>query len=465
MFLRSFHTLALILTALILNGMVYSQTTLKVKEREINVNGKKSAVLEVIQDNGVRGLTLNQGDWFNVVVDNQLKSPTCIHWHGILLPNNQDGVPYVSQLPIQPGEKYPYRYLIKQSGTYWMHSHFGLQEQLLLSAPLILHDPQDKSGMLEVVMFLSDFTFRNPYDIFKELRQKSKMSGMSGMEMKPDLNDVKYDSFLTNWRTLQDPDLVLVKPGQEVRLRIINGSSSSNFFIDLGALNGEAIAVDGSDILPLNGNRFELATAQRIDIKVKIPASNAAYPIIAQGEGTDLLTGLFLTTSSELKPAMKEKAQNTAGALTYEQEKKLKAKTPLAKKEINRRLVLNLDGNMELYEWMLNGRAWPNFQPLFVKEGERVELAFVNQTMMSHPMHLHGHFFQITEINGQQVEGALRDTILVLPKTTVKIQFDANNPGNWALHCHNLYHLYAGMMTTLNYEGFNGPKFEIKPEN
>ena len=114
---------------------------------------------------------------------------------------------------------------------------------------------------------------------------------------------------------------------------------------------------------------------------------------------------------------------------------------------------------MAKYIWTINGKAWPNNEPVWVKQGERVELVFVNQTMMSHPMHLHGHFFQIKEINGRAVEGALRDTILVLPHSTVKVQFEANNPGNWPLHCHNLYHQYAGMMTTLNYEGFKGSVF------
>lgn len=491
---------------------------LQVKNRELIVNGRKAQVFEIAQPNGTYGLSLNKGEQFNVVLENHISNPTGVHWHGILLPNSQDGVPFVTQPPIPPGGKYVYNFPIIQSGTYWMHSHYGLEEQLLLTAPLILHDPNEPKLDQEVVMFLSDFTFRNPLDIFKELRNQGskviapnsnekmmmpssaepgakmnmdmsqhemgkkntmqmdmsehemgkknpmqmdmsegKMGDMKTMQM--DLNDVQYDAFLTNWRTLSQPQVVEVAPEKIIRLRVINGSATTNFFIQLGKLTGEAIAVDGADIFPLNGSQFELAVAQRIDIRIKIPPGGGVYPIFAQGEGLEMRTGLILATAEATIPQFKEKADQAMGALSYQQELRLRAKNPFPKKEINRRLLLNLEGNMAKYVWLLNGKAWPDNEPLMVKEGERVELTFVNKTMMAHPMHLHGHFFQISEINGEPLEGALRDTLLVLPNSTVKVQFDADNPGNWPLHCHNLYHLYAGMMTTLNYEGFKGPVF------
>jgi FtsP/CotA-like multicopper oxidase with cupredoxin domain len=455
---------------------------LQVKNRELTVNGKKAQVFEIVQLNGTSGLSLNKGEQFHVVLENHISSPTGVHWHGILLPNSQDGVPFVTQPPIAPGGKYAYNFPIIQSGTYWMHAHYGLQEQLLLTAPLILRDPNEPQVDQEVVMFLSDFTFRNPLEIFKELRNQGskvmapasdeKMISSAELEMdlprekmnekkmaKVDLNDVTYDAFLTNWRTLSNPQVVEVSPEKIIRLRIINGSSTTNFFIQLGKLTGEAIAVDGSDIFPLRGSQFELAVAQRIDIRIKLPPGSGVYPIIAQGEGLEMQTGLVLATAGATIPQFKEKADQAMGALSYQQERRLKAKNQPPKKEIDRRLILNLAGNMAKYVWLLNGKAWPDNEPLMVKEGERVELSFVNRTMMAHPMHLHGHFFQITEINGQALEGALRDTVLVLPHSIVKVQFDANNPGHWPLHCHNLYHQYAGMMTTLNYKGFKGPVF------
>ncbi len=501
---KCFGLLAIILMLMFFNSFLEGQPVptesskpliLQVKKRELFVNGKKSTfpIFQIAQLNGIQGLSLKKGDRFYVILENHMDQPTGVHWHGILLPNSQDGVPFVTQPAIPPGGKYTYDFPIIQSGTYWMHAHYGLQEQQLVTAPLILHDPNDvNANQQEIVMFLSDFTFQNPLDIFKELRNQGskvkapqdsenhQMMHMSAAQeskkmiempqnemkhmnmMKMDLNDVKYDAFLTNWRTLSDPDIIEVTPEKEVRLRIINGSSSTNFFILLGKLKGEAIAIDGADITPFSGTQFELAVAQRIDIRIKIPQGKSVYPILAQGEGLEMQTGLILATPGAQIPALKEKASQAMGAMSYTQEFLLKAKDPLIKKEINRKLTLNLEGNMAKYVWLLNGKAWPYNEPLMVKEGERVEISFVNRTMMAHPMHLHGHYFQITEINGQPLNGALRDTVLVLPHSTVKVQFDADNPGNWPLHCHNLYHQYAGMMTTLNYEGFKGPDFTIE---
>lgn len=439
--------------------------TLQVKNRVIIVNGKKSQVYEIAQTNGMQGLFLQKGEVFDVILENEIGQPTGVHWHGLLLPNDQDGVPFVTQSPIPSGEKYAYKFPLIQSGTFWMHAHYGLQEQKLLTAPLILRDPNEKQVYQEIVMFLSDFSFRDPKDIFKELknRGKEKMSDQNHdnkkMMMKADLNDVKYDAFLTNWRTLSDPEVVTVNPEKVVRLRIINGSSSSNFFIQLGKLKGEVIATDGSECLPLADSQFELGIAQRLDILIKIPAGDGVYPIFAQGEGLQMRTGILLATSNAKIPVITEKADQSMGALSYRQEFLLKAKTSLSEREVNRRLVVNLDGDMTKYIWTINEKAWPDHEPLMVKEGERVELVLINHTSMSHPMHLHGHVFQVKEINGRPLLGALRDTVMVLPQSTVKVQFDATHPGNWPFHCHNLYHQYAGMMTTLNYIGFKGPVF------
>lgn len=439
---------------------------LHVQERDIIVNGKKSQVYAIMQPNGTHGLFLKKGDQFNVIVENRIPHPTGIHWHGLILPNNQDGVPYVTQPPIPPGGRYAYNFPLIQAGSFWMHAHYGLQEQKLLTAPLILYEPgKEQNEIQDIVMFLSDFTFQNPLAIFQELRTKNVgMKSMKQMDMKADLNDVQYDAFLTNWRTLADPDVIQVTPNHEIRVRVINGSSSTNFFIDLGRLVGEVIAIDGSDIVPIHGSHFEVAVAQRLDFRLKIPQGKGAYPILAQGEGTQLQTGFILAAPEAQIAAIPEKKEKTAKAFSYAQEKTLKAKAALPQKNIDRTLLINLEGNMMEYIWTINNKAWPDHTPVMVKQGERVELVFVNKTDMSHPMHLHGHVFQVTEINGQLLHGALRDTILVLPRSTVKVQFDADNPGVWPLHCHNLYHQYAGMMTTLNYEGFKGPTFKIPKE-
>lgn len=450
-------------------GIDAPPTILKVIDQEIVVNGRTSKVFNIVQSDGKSGLTKNQGENFNVLLENHTSMPTCVHWHGVILPNSQDGMPYVTQAPIPPGKSYYYNFEINHAGTYWMHSHYGLQEQKLLSAPLIFLNPKE-NHQKDVVLFLEDFSFKDPKAIFDELRsnaskknpsEKMDESKMSKEPMKHDLYDVTYDAFLTNRKTLNEPDVVTVQPGEIVRLRVINGSSSTNFFINLGDLQGIAIAADADAIIPLVKTSFELATAQRIVIIVKIPGEGA-FPILAQGEGTDMQTGLVLATPGVSIPKISEKAKEKAGAFSYEQELALKATIPLAPKQVNRSLKVDLEGNMEKYVWTINEQVWPNVTPLMIKEGERVEIVFNNKTMMSHPMHYHGHTFQVTEINGRPLKGAKRDTILVLPKSQVKVQFDADNPGIWMLHCHNLYHQHAGMMTTVNYEGYKGPVFTIE---
>jgi FtsP/CotA-like multicopper oxidase with cupredoxin domain len=457
-------------------------TVLRITEGEIEVNGKKGKAYSIRQPDGTVGYVGTKGQRFKVVLQNHTKEPLAIHWHGLILPNGQDGVPYVTQAPIKPGEERRYDFPIVQAGTYWMHSHFGLQEQGMMTAPLILKDPADPHhGQQDVVMLLNDFTVRDPATILAELQGQTpkteaggtmKMPGgteqsMSGMAMggktpgmdKADLSDIKYDALLSNRRPLADPEVVRVRPGQTIRLRLIAANSATNFFIDTGRLDAQAIAVDGEDIVPLAGRRFELAVAQRLDLRNSIPAGEAAYPIRAQGEGTNLRTGLVLATPNARIPTLSQQAETIAGTLTNAQELRLRSAHPLPAKPVDRTLQVALNGDMARYIWAINGQTWPNITPLEVKKGERVELVFTNQTGMSHPMHLHGHVFQVTEIDGQSFSGATRDTVLVMPRQTVKVQFDAAYPGYWMLHCHILYHQAAGMMTVLKYEGFEDPNY------
>lgn len=445
---------------------------LQLRNREISVNGKTVEIDEIVQTNGKQGLELSKGDRFTVTVENNLKVPSTIHWHGLLVPNNQDGVAYITQVPIKPGEKYDYDFPILQAGTFWMHDHYTLEQQRLLEAPLILNDPQEKqSDEKQIVIFCTDFSFRDPMDILKKLQSQGMMSRMMGGMMSHGMmgggmmgmgspNEVQYDAFLTNGHTLSDPVITEVVPGKIVRLRIINGASATNFIIDLGNLEGEAIAVDGSDIIPFRSNQFQLGVAQRIDIRVKIPEGSEAQPILALVEDSPFQTGIILKALNQKVPKLSEVSSRRAPFLSYAQEFIMHAQEPLPEKSIDRRLNLYLGGGMHEYVWTLNGKAWPNTDSLFVKKGERVELRFINDTMMAHPMHLHGHVFQITEINGRPISGAKRDTVLVQPFSTVKVEFDANNIGNWMLHCHNLYHMHSGMMTTLLYEEFKGPFYK-----
>jgi len=435
-------------------------TTLQVTEKTIAVNGKNASVFAIVQPDGRVGLTLQKEQPFDVRLENTLEVPTSVHWHGLILPNDQDGVAFITQFPIYPGSSYHYKFPLVQAGTFWMHSHFGLQEQRLLSAPLIILDANDVLlSDQEVVMFLADFSFKGPREIMQNLMCKNSTMDMQSkpMDMSQDVVEVEYDAFLTNYRTLETPEIVEVKPGTKVRVRCINGSSATNFFINTGSLKGEAIAVDGNRIQPLTGSQFELAVAQRIDIIVTIPSTGGAFPILAKGEGTLMQTGLILATKESVVPKIDQNTQEKAGIFTNSQETKLRALFPLASKNVDRKISLDLGGDMKNYRWTINGQSWPEITPVVLDKGQRVEITFKNISSMAHPMHLHGHVFQVTAIDGKSFEGAMRDTVLVMPSTTLTIQFDADNPGVWPLHCHLLYHLEAGMLTVVRYKDFIQP--------
>ncbi len=329
--------------------------------RTLEINDKAATLMGLEQTGGKQGLTtlvVNQP--FDVLLENKLPVPTAIHWHGLHPPNHEDGVPGLTQPPIMANASYRYYFPLKPAGTHWMHSHLGLQEAFLLSAPLIVHDPSDKGvDEQEIILFLGDFSFTPPTEIYAKLRKPSaKAMAMSGsmahgkpaMAMgKPDVSDVNYDAYLANDCTLADPEVVRVEKNGRIRLWIINGSSGTNFFISLGNLSGELIATDGMAVQPLSGSHFPLAIAQRIDVRVQLP-QEGAFPILAFREGATEQTGVI-------------------------------------------------------------------------------------------------------EINGKPQHGALRDTILVPPKMSVTVAFDANNPGTWYLHCHILWHLATGMATLVQYEG------------
>jgi len=339
-----------------------------------------------------------------------------------------------------------------------------------MAAPLIIRDSRDRADQQEVVVMLADFSFTPPEQIFENLKKSGSMAGMakpagggkmmmSGMKISkgeaaaaPDLNDVKYDAFLANDRTLADPEVVKVEPGGRVLMRIINSSSMSAYHIDLGQLDGELIPVDGFAVAAVRGRSFPIAVAQRLDIRVSIPPGSGAYPVLAQLEGERNRTGVVLVAANAPVARIADEADAPSPALTLDLESRLRAAEPLAERKADRVLAINLTGQMAGYVWSINDVVWDkDVPPLPVAKGERVELVMVNRTPMPHPMHLHGHEFQVVEIDGVRFAGAVRDTVLVPPGRRVVAAFDAENPGWWAFHCHLLYHLDAGMFTTIRY--------------
>jgi FtsP/CotA-like multicopper oxidase with cupredoxin domain len=311
---------------------------------------------------------------------------------------------------------------------------------------------------------LNDFSFTPPEEIFAGLKKGGSMPKMASMATPaaamiataqtagPDLNDVKYDAFLANDRTLADPEVIKVEPGGKVLLRVINGSSTSNYHLDLGQLKGELIAVDGFRTAPVMASRFPIAVAQRLDIRLTLPREPAAHPVLAVLEGDRRQTGIVLAASRAAIARIADTVSTPSAALTLDLERRLHAAEPLRPRKADRVHTLNLTGDMARYIWSINNIAWnKDVPPLPIAKGERVELVMINQTRMPHPMHLHGHEFQVVEIDGKRFAGAVRDTVLVTPGRRVVIAFDANNPGLWAFHCHLLYHLDAGMFTTFRY--------------
>jgi len=452
---------------------------LNLDTRIIEVNGKPASVLGILQPDGTPGIAIDVAQPFRVEVRNTLDRISLIHWHGLTPPYRQDGVPYVSAPPIPAGASQAYDFKLDFSGTFWMHSHVGLQEQELLSAPLIIHDAgAPAADIQEVVVMLHDFTFENPDDILAGLKGNptaksattpkaatpvavttgSGMSGMKAAGAKPDLNDVDYDAFLANDRTLADPAVIRVDAGGKIRLRLINGSAATNYWIGLGGLHGTLIAVDGTAIRPMAlGATMPLAIAQRADILIDLPAGAGAYPILAQVEGKPDRSGIVLATASAPLARIPLLAAAPSPPLDLALERALTAAAPLAPLPADITHEVPLTGDMQAYVWMMDDQVYPNITPIMVTAGKRVELVMQNKTMMSHPMHLHGHRFQVVGIDAQRFPGAVRDTVLVPPLKTVTIAFDADNPGSWAFHCHNLWHLAAGMMTVIDYAGVPMP--------
>jgi len=340
----------------------------------------------------------------------------------------------------------------------------------------------------EVVLMLHDFAFRSPAEILASLGGSAahgghgdassaapRMSGSDGMNhdgmkhgagssgmMMPGMgmmrgmgqgmmvhaNDVAYDAYLANDRTLDDPDVVRVDKGGKVRLRVINGATATAFFLDTGALDAMCVSVDGTPCQPLAGRRFPLAQGQRIDLEITLPAEGGAFPVLAQVEADTRRTGIIFATSGAAVTKLDERAREAAPNATLALDERLRALSPLSERKPDRTFHIML-GEEAGYRWTINGKVHGEHQPLEAKRGERIVMMFMNPTSMMHPMHLHGHHFQVVGSRAGQFAGPMRDTVIVPPHTPVMVAFDAKNEGRWFLHCHHLYHMATGMMTEL----------------
>ncbi len=481
--------LAAIAPAGIRRALAAAPRQLIVERRTLDVKGRTASVFGIRQPDGISGLTLDPGERFQVAVSNNAGEETTLHWHGQTPPNVQDGVTETGSALIPAGGSQSYDFT-PRSGTHWMHSHHGLQEQVLMAAPLVVRSADDlKLDAQEVVVLLHDFTFRDPAEVLAqvtggEVMQQGAMQqggmqhggmpmshqmmsgthmghgmpsmapGMaSGMTM--DLNDIDYDAYLANDRTLDDPLVVRAGRNGRVRLRLINGATSTAFWIDLGAAKGMVLAVDGNPVRPVSASRFPLAQGQRLDLLIAMPAGGGVIPVLAQREGDRARTGIVLATPDARVLRIADQAATAAGPIDLSLEHLLRAAAPLGLAAATPSILkqrITLTGTMMPYAWSIDGRSWNDHRPLHVQQGQRVVLEMANRSMMAHPMHLHGHHFQVVGINGKALNGAMRDTVLVPVGGAVTVAFTADNPGRWLLHCHNLLHMATGMMTEVTYQ-------------
>lgn len=403
---------------------------------------------------------------------NRLPQQTTVHWHGLALRNDADGVPGVTQPPVEPGGEHVYEFTAAHPGTYWFHPHHGTQLDRGLYAPLVVEDPAEPLGYDEEwVVVLDDWmdgVTGTPDDVLAEL---TAMSGMTGghqghgatppptpsgtkwphmmMNAESDLlggdaGDVYYPHFLLNGRVPAAPATITVKPGAKLRIRLVNAGGDTAFRVALGGHTMTVTHADGFPVEPVETDALLLGMGERYDVLVTL--GDGVFPLVALAEGKrGLARGLIRTAASARAPRPDVRpAELDRRVLGYDA-LRAAAAVRLAAREPDRTLTLALSGSMAKYDWAINGRKYDPAVIEPIGHGERVRLSFVNRTLMWHPMHLHGHTFALGG------GGARKDTAIVLPGATVHVDFDADNPGVWMIHCHNVYHAEAGMMSLLGY--------------
>jgi FtsP/CotA-like multicopper oxidase with cupredoxin domain len=403
----------------------------------------------------------NVGDDVAVTLANRLPEPTSVHWHGIALRNDMDGVtPASGNIPA--GGDFTYRFSVPDPGTYWFHPHVGVQTDYGLYGALIVDDPTATAAYdLEWIVMLDDWTDGvgpRPPQILSSLRT-SGMSGMSGGSMSGmgssvgssallggDAGDVTYPMYLINGRSDPAPDVLSAKPGQRVRLRIINAGADTAFRVALAEHRMTVTHTDGYPVTPRTVDALLLGMGERYDAIVTL--GDGVFPLVALAEGKSASTRALVRTATgtvppaTIMPAELGQQVGTAALFSATDAVRLPARRP------NTVLSARLGGDMASYVWTINGKPYTDTVPLTIHQGQRVRLSFDNQSMMWHPMHLHGHTFQLVTPSGS---GPRKDTAVVLPMQSVAVDFQADNPGTWMLHCHNAYHAEAGMMTRVQY--------------
>lgn len=515
---------------------------LEIDESSVNFTGQS---VEAITVNGsIPGPTLeaNVGDTLRVTFNNRLNTPSSIHWHGVLLPNDQDGVPYLTTQPIAANSSFTYEFPITHHGTYWYHSHWGFQEQRGVYGALVFHPEVEKVlADQEQVLLFSDWTDEDPQQVLRNMKRDHDYYGIkkdsvqswdrvieqgkqavinrlnaNWIRMGPmDISDVGYDAFLVNGQ--EQIELSNLPSGKTMRLRLVNASGSSYFHIRFAGGPMQVVAADGVDVEPLNVEELMIATAETYDVIVQLPndrtyelratandgtgyssvwigggaervsaqnfqpdnlylMSHSSHDMSSMGQsdmdmpelglGSEAMDHSGMDHSGMDHSSMGHESMEMTGMMPSDvdatvqkslgQYENLRALQPTSFDSAlpRRDVLLRLTGTMDGYRWQFNDMPLSAADRILIKRGEVVRFELKNETMMSHPIHLHGHFFRVLTAAGEY--SPLKHTVNVPPLQTVVIEFEADEEKDWIFHCHNLYHMMTGMTRIVRYDDFQG---------
>lgn len=522
---------------------------LYVRNAPVNFTGVTRPAMTI--NGSIPGPTLHftEGDTAVIRVHNMMDTETSFHWHGLLVPNDQDGVPYLTSAPVKPHTTHTYTFPIIQNGTYWYHSHSGLQEQSGLYGAFVIRkrpgDParRTEDALPEYTLVLSDWTNENPNEVNRKLHTGSDWfsirkgsvqsywealrAGYLGTKLTSewkrmnamDVSDVFYNRFLLNGTP--QASLPRLKGGDHIRLRIVNGASSTYFWLRYAGGKIRVVASDGKDVVPVDVDRMIIAVSETYDVILTVPESGRAFEFQATAEDTTGSSSLWLghgerqplrpfpklnyfknmkqmngmmTMGGNMKmmkmnsgpmphqmhhhgmsggmpdshsrnmgmTGMKSGSSHGGGhgsmqedgegtTLTYDMLKS-PSRTNLPSGVPVKELHFMLTGNMNRYVWSMNGKTLSETDRIMIKEGQNVRIILTNNTMMRHPMHLHGHFFRLVNRHGDF--SPLKFTADIQPMATQVIELNAaeKTRGNWFFHCHILYHMMSGMGRIFTYE-------------
>ncbi|GHD70009.1 multicopper oxidase family protein [Streptomyces goshikiensis] len=425
------------------------------------------------------------GGTLALTLANNLPEATSLHWHGLALRNDMDGVPGLTQRDIAPGGSFSYKFAVPTPGTFWFHPHTGVQQDRGLYAPLIIEDPKeplsyDKEWVVVLDDWLDGVDGSTPDAVLASLRKgmaanhaahgpqagKTAKPGTPGttgttrsggpdrllMGSESDIlgkeaGDVAYPHYLINGRVPADPSVFTAKPGDRIRLRIVNAGGDTAFRIALGGHQLTVTHTDGFPVEPATTDCLLLGMGERYDVLVT--AGDGVFPLTALAEGKGQAALAVLRTGAGTAPTASTRPAELESRPLPADELKAAGSVALDGREPDRTLQMRLTGNMQRYNWAFDNEPYTPEQRRPVKAGERVRIEFANSTPMWHPLHLHGHTFALGT-GGQG--GARKDTTIILPGQRLTVEFDADNPGLWMAHCHNVYHSESGMMTVLGYQ-------------